>query len=126
MRDWPAVVGFWFDLGTELCPVGGEHLVSCASTICGFRDLRFTASSNTGYCVAGRVAEAALGDQSFEKIAQDALFRPLGMNNTSYAPTSARPFILVGGSLIFQGPNEKRYVVGDFIAFIVPPRRPLD
>jgi CubicO group peptidase (beta-lactamase class C family) len=55
--------------------------------------------SGSGYCVAGRVAEAALGDQSFEKVAQDALFRPLGMNRTTYAPTSARPFILVGGSL---------------------------
>ena len=55
--------------------------------------------SGIGYCVAGRVAEAALGNQSFEKIAQDALFRPLGMNNTTYAPTSERPFILVGGSL---------------------------
>ena len=55
--------------------------------------------SGIGYCVAGRVAEAALCDQSFEKVAQDALFRPLGMNRTTYAPTSARPFILVGGSL---------------------------
>jgi len=55
--------------------------------------------SGSGYCVAGRVAEAALGGQSFEKVAQDALFRPLGMNRTTYAPTSARPFILVGGSL---------------------------
>ncbi len=55
--------------------------------------------SGIGYCVAGRVAEAALGDQSFEKVAQDALFRPLGMNRTTYLPTSARPFILVGGSL---------------------------
>ena len=55
--------------------------------------------SGSGYCVAGRVAEAALGDQSFEKVAQDALFRPLGMNNTTYAPTAERPFILVGGSL---------------------------
>ena len=55
--------------------------------------------SGSGYCVAGRVAEAALGDQSFEKVAQDALFRPLGMNRTTYAPTASRPFILVGGSL---------------------------
>jgi len=55
--------------------------------------------SGSGYCVAGRVAEAALGDQSFEKITQDALFRPLGMTRTTYAPTSERPFILVGGSL---------------------------
>jgi CubicO group peptidase (beta-lactamase class C family) len=55
--------------------------------------------SGIGYCVAGRVAEVALGDQSFDKVAQDALFRPLGMNDTTYAPTPARPFILVGGSL---------------------------
>ena len=55
--------------------------------------------SGSGYCVAGRVAEAALGDQSFEKITQDALFRPMGMNDTTFAPTPERPFILVGGSL---------------------------
>ena len=55
--------------------------------------------SGIGYCVAGRVAEAALGDQSFEKVAQDALFRPMGMNDTTFAPTPKRPFILVGGSL---------------------------
>jgi CubicO group peptidase (beta-lactamase class C family) len=40
-----------------------------------------------------------VGDQSFEKVAQDALFRPLGMNRTTFAPTPERPFILVGGSL---------------------------
>jgi CubicO group peptidase (beta-lactamase class C family) len=39
--------------------------------------------SGTGYCVAGRVAEVALG-QSLEEIAQDALFRPLGLNRTTY------------------------------------------
>jgi len=55
--------------------------------------------SGIGYCVAGRVAEAALGDQSFEKVAQDALFRRLGMSDTTFAPTPERPFILVGGSL---------------------------
>ena len=55
--------------------------------------------SGIGYCVAGRVAEAALGDQSFEKVAHDALFRPMGMNDTTFAPTPERPFILVGGSL---------------------------
>ncbi|MBP88079.1 MAG: hypothetical protein CMJ64_15370 [Planctomycetaceae bacterium] len=27
------------------------------------------------------------------------MFRPLGMNRTTYAPTRERPFILVGGSL---------------------------
>ena len=55
--------------------------------------------SGIGYCVAGRVAEVALGDQSFEKVSQDALFRPMGMNDTTFEPTSERPFILVGGSL---------------------------
>ncbi|MHC4995987.1 MAG: serine hydrolase domain-containing protein [Planctomycetota bacterium] len=55
--------------------------------------------SGIGYCVAGRVAEAALGDQSFERVAQDALFRPMGMNDTTFDPTLERPFILVGGSL---------------------------
>lgn len=55
--------------------------------------------SGIGYCVAGRVAEAALGNQSFEKVAQDALFRPLGMNDTSFNPTASHPFILPGGSL---------------------------
>ena len=42
--------------------------------------------SGSGYCVAGRVAEVALG-QSLEKIAQDALFRPLGLNRTTYLPS---------------------------------------
>ena len=42
--------------------------------------------SGTGYCVAGRVAEVALG-QSLEEIAQDALFRPLGLNRTTYLPS---------------------------------------
>lgn len=55
--------------------------------------------SGIGYNVAGRVAEAALGNQSFEKVAQDALFRPLGMTSTSFNPTESHPFILVGGSL---------------------------
>jgi len=55
--------------------------------------------SGIGYNVAGRVAESALGNQSFEQVAQVALFRPLGMNDTTFAPTPERPFILVGGSL---------------------------
>ncbi|MHC4557525.1 MAG: serine hydrolase domain-containing protein, partial [Planctomycetota bacterium] len=42
--------------------------------------------SGAGYCVAGRVAEVAL-DQSLEEIAQDALFRPLGLNRTTYMPS---------------------------------------
>jgi CubicO group peptidase (beta-lactamase class C family) len=43
--------------------------------------------SGAGHCVAGRVAEVALGDQSLEKIAQDVLFRPLGLNRTTYLPS---------------------------------------
>jgi len=42
--------------------------------------------SGTGYCVVGRVAEVALG-QSLEEIAQDALFRPLGLDRTTYLPS---------------------------------------
>ena len=42
--------------------------------------------TGTGYCVAGRVAEVALG-QSLEEIAQDALFGPLGLNRTTFLPS---------------------------------------
>ncbi|MBP88077.1 MAG: hypothetical protein CMJ64_15360 [Planctomycetaceae bacterium] len=42
--------------------------------------------SGSGYCVAGRVAEVAL-DQSLEEIAQDVLFRPLGLSRTTYLPS---------------------------------------
>jgi CubicO group peptidase (beta-lactamase class C family) len=41
--------------------------------------------SGAGYCVAGRVAEVALG-QSFEQIAQEVLFRPLGLPRTTFLP----------------------------------------
>ena len=42
--------------------------------------------SGVGYCVLGRVAEVALG-QSLEEISQDALFRPLGLNDTTFLPS---------------------------------------
>jgi CubicO group peptidase (beta-lactamase class C family) len=42
--------------------------------------------SGVGYCVLGRVAEVALG-QSLEEISQEALFRPLGLNNTTFLPS---------------------------------------
>ena len=42
--------------------------------------------SGSGYCVAGRIAEVAL-EQSLEQIAQDALFRQLGLNRTTYLPS---------------------------------------
>jgi CubicO group peptidase (beta-lactamase class C family) len=57
------------------------------------------AYSGTGYCIAGRVAEAAFNDTSFETLCQTYLWGPLGMNQTSYNPTPSRPFILVGGTM---------------------------
>jgi CubicO group peptidase (beta-lactamase class C family) len=42
--------------------------------------------SGTGYTVLGRLAEVALG-KSLEEIAQDALFRPLGLNRTTFLPS---------------------------------------
>jgi CubicO group peptidase (beta-lactamase class C family) len=42
--------------------------------------------SGVGYCVLGRVAEVALG-QSLEEISQEALFRPLGLKNTTFLPS---------------------------------------
>ncbi len=42
--------------------------------------------SGIGYCVLGRVAEVIL-DQSFEQIAQDALFGPLGLDSATFLPS---------------------------------------
>lgn len=42
--------------------------------------------SGAGYCVAGRVAEVAL-EQSLEQIAQETLFRPMGLKRTTYLPS---------------------------------------
>ena len=42
--------------------------------------------SGSGFCVAGRVAEVVL-NQSLEQIAQEALFRPLGLSHTTYLPS---------------------------------------
>ncbi len=43
--------------------------------------------SGSGYCVAGRVLEVALG-QSIERISQETLFRPLGLDKTTFLPSS--------------------------------------
>ena len=43
--------------------------------------------SGAGYCVAGRVAEVALG-KSLEEIAQDVLFRPMGLGRTTFLPST--------------------------------------
>ena len=42
--------------------------------------------SGSGFCVAGRIAEVVL-DQSLEDIAQEVLFRPLGLSHTTYLPS---------------------------------------
>ena len=42
--------------------------------------------SGSGFCVAGRVAEVVL-NQSLEQIAQEVLFRPLGLSHTTYLPS---------------------------------------
>ena len=42
--------------------------------------------SGVGYCVLGRVVEVALGE-SLEMISQEALFRPMGLSNTTFLPS---------------------------------------
>jgi len=77
--------------------------------------------SGAGYCVAGRVAEVALG-QSLEEIAQDALFRPLGLDQTTFLPseevrqTVPSMYLLLGGELKKQTSLAE---IGELI-FILP------
>ena len=42
--------------------------------------------SGVGYCVLGRVVEVALGE-SLEVISQEALFRPMGLSDTTFLPS---------------------------------------
>ncbi|MGB0155223.1 MAG: serine hydrolase domain-containing protein [Verrucomicrobiales bacterium] len=42
--------------------------------------------SGVGYCVLGRVVEVALGE-SLEVVSQEALFRPMGLSNTTFLPS---------------------------------------
>ena len=77
--------------------------------------------SGAGYCVAGRVAEVALG-QSLEEIAQDALFRPLGLSRTTFLPskevrkTMPTRYLKQGGKLQRQPSMAE---IGEF-RFILP------
>lgn len=71
--------------------------------------------SGAGHCVAGRVAEVALGDQSLEKIAQDVLFRPLGLNRTTYLPSQETRKAAPGQYLRVKGKLKKQPVIGETI-----------
>ena len=68
--------------------------------------------SGTGYCVAGRVAEVALG-QSLEEIARDALFRPLGMNNTTFLPSKEARTTVPSGYLRRKGKLQKQRSIAE-------------
>jgi len=78
--------------------------------------------SGIGYCVAGRVAEAALGNQSFEKIAQDALFRPLGLSRTTFLPSKEARKTVPSGYLRQKGKLQKRGSMAEVeeFRFILP------
>ena len=77
--------------------------------------------SGTGYCVAGRVAEVALG-QSLEEIARDALFRPLGMNNTTFLPAKEARTTVPSGYLRRKGELQKQRSMAEIeeLRFILP------
>ena len=53
------------------------------------------AYSGAGYCVLGRVAEVA-ADKSFEQLLQDRLCEPLGLEHTSYFPSSENENVASG------------------------------
>ena len=76
--------------------------------------------SGSGYCVAGRVAEVVL-DQSLEEIAQDALFRPLGLNRTTYLPSKEVRKTLPTRYLRQNGKLEKQRSMAEVeLRFILP------
>lgn len=77
--------------------------------------------SGTGYCVLGRVAEVALG-QSLEEIAQDALFRPLGLNNTTFLPSIEARKTVPTGYLRQKGKLQRQRSVAEIedFRFILP------
>ena len=76
--------------------------------------------SGAGYCVLGRVAEVVL-DQSFEEIAQDALFRPLGMNNTTYLPSKEVLKTVPAWYLIQGGKLQKQPSMAQTPSWFTPP-----
>ena len=71
--------------------------------------------SGAGHCVAGRVAEVALGDQSLEKIAQDVLFRPLGLNRTTWLPSKEARKAAAPQYLRVKGKLKKQPTIGESI-----------
>ena len=77
--------------------------------------------SGSGYCVAGRVAEVALG-QSLEEIALDALFRPLGLNRTTYLPSKEARKTVPTGYLRQKGKLQKQPSMAKIeeLRFILP------
>ena len=77
--------------------------------------------SGTGYCVAGRVAEVVLG-QSLEEIASDALFRPLGLNRTTYVPSKVVRKTVPISYLRIDGKLQRQRSVAEVaeIRFILP------
>ena len=77
--------------------------------------------SGTGYCVAGRVAEVAL-DQSLEEIAQNALFRPLGMKNTTFLPSKEARKTVPSGYLRQKGKLQRQRSMAEIeeLRFILP------
>lgn len=68
--------------------------------------------SGAGYCVAGRVAEVAL-NQSFEEIAQDVLFRPLGLKRTGFLPGKEMRETMPSAYQLKGGQLEKTPSLGD-------------
>jgi len=76
--------------------------------------------SGSGYCVAGRVAEVALG-QSLEDIAQDALFRPLGLSRTTFLPSKEVRETVPSWYLKQDGKLQKQRSMADIeLRFILP------
>jgi len=76
--------------------------------------------SGSGYCVAGRVAEVALG-QSLEEIAQDALFRPLGLNRTTFLPSKEARMAVPTAYLRHNGKLQKQRSMAEIdLRFILP------
>lgn len=72
--------------------------------------------SGSGHCVAGRVAEVALG-QSFEKIAQDVLFHPLGLNRTTYLPSKKARKTVPSRYLREKGKLQKQPTMAENVDF---------
>ena len=77
--------------------------------------------SGAGYCVAGRVAEVALG-QSLEKIAQDNLFRPMGLQKTTFLPSQEQLNALPTAYALKRGKLEKQitFKAREELRFILP------